>query len=134
MPNPVLQILGSYGLERIDRFDLITRNYGDGTIDSVLVGHTDGVTEFVLNFEFLPDAELTVTDPEDSDTVKTWVNYFRDFFRRRMGDGSAFDITDPLTGTTYTVKFADSVLTLNYVTYKLYSSQGIRLVQYRAPS
>lgn len=134
MPLPVLQILGSYGLERIDRFDVISRNYGDGTIDTVLVGNTDGVVEFVLNFEFLPDAELTVTDPEDGDTVKTWVHYFRDFFRRRMQDGSEFEITDPLTGTTYKVKFLDSVLSLNYVTYKLFSSQGIRLGQYRAPA
>lgn len=134
MPLPVLQILGSYGLERLDRFDVVTRNYGDGTIDTVLVGHTDGVTEFVLNFEFLPDAELTVTDPEDSDTEKTWVHYFRDFFRRRMQDGSEFEIADPLTGDTYEVKFLDSVLALNHITYQLYSTQGIRLIQYRAPA
>jgi hypothetical protein len=126
-----LQVLGSYGMTISIVFDEIVRDYRDGTTDTVLVGHTNGVLEYALKLDFLPDAELTVTDPEDSNIVKTWQDYFWDFFVRRKQDGAAFDITDPRTGSTVSVKFVDSRLDYEFVTYALFSAAGIRLRQHR---
>lgn len=128
-----LQILGSYGFEPEIVFDEIVRDYGDGYDDTILVGHSQGVKFYKLNFEFLPDttSELSVLDPEDSLT-KSYARYLWDFFVRRKGDGAAFNITDPRDGSTVSVKFAEGRLSYTLFQYKIFSAAGVLLRQYRS--
>lgn len=131
MPQ-TLQVLGSYGMELDIEFAEIVRDFGDGYDDNVLVGNSSGEKFYRLVLEFLPDGtdQLSVVDPEDSLT-KSYADYIWDFFVRRKQDGEAFNITDPRDGATVLVKFAESRLSYQFLTYKLFGS-GLLLRQHRA--
>ncbi len=132
MPLQTLQILGSYGFREKIKYDRIEHRFSDGSRSSALVGNSAGTTTYVLNFDFLPDTELMVTDPAHSDTV-TWAVYLPRFFADRMADGAAFNIVVPRTGSTVAVALLTTELDLDFLTYKLYST-GLELRQYRTPS
>lgn len=127
-----LQILGSYGMDIEIGFAEIQRDFGEGYDANELVGNSSGELFYRLVFDFLPDStDLTVTDPEDGDAVKTYQDYLWDFFVRRKQTGDAFDVTDPRTGSTVSVKLIDTRLSYKFLTYKLFSS-GLLLRQHRS--
>ena len=129
---PTLQILGNLGLDVGIRFAEIQRDFGDGHDRNELVGNSQGQLFYSLVFNVLPDRVThTVTDPEDGDTVKSYANYLWDFFVRRKQDGLPFDITDPRTGLTVSVKFVDTELTYRLFSRKIYST-GLKLKQHRS--
>lgn len=127
-----LQILGSYGMDIELEFAEIQRDFGDGYDANELVGNSAGELFYRLVFDFLPDSlELTVTDPEDGSAVKTYQDYLWDFFVRRKQNGDAFDVVDPRTGSTVSVKLTDIRLSYKFLTYKLFST-GLLLRQHRS--
>ncbi len=130
-----------YGVDLV--VDEIPDSFGDGYDTAAIVGNSAGLLYYKLRFDFLHYGtdQLSVTDPEDS-VVKSWPSYLYAFFLRRKLDGEAFNIkydtekfnlTLPTTGTSILVKFVDRTLSLDNVTFKLYST-GITLRQYRAAS
>lgn len=143
MPTQSLLIYPSFGYGVDLVVDEISKDYGSGYDNSILVGHSEGLLFYRLRYDFLHYGtdQLSVLDPEDSVT-KNWPSYLFAFYLRRKLDGEAFNIkydTDkfnlvqPTTGTSLLVKFVDKRLSFENVTFKLYSS-GVLLRQYRAAS
>lgn len=129
-----INVLGEYGASIGIGYDRIIRDFGGGYQTNELTGPTAGLLTLRLNYGFLPQGtEITVVDAENSNTVTPWAKYVWLFFKRRMADGAAFDVTytDPATGSTDTDKFVfvDSELTYEEANYKL-STTGIVLKQF----
>lgn len=138
MSTQTLQLPPSYPASISIRFEEIVREFGGGYDTSEIVGPTDGTILLKFNYGHLPaGTSLVVSDPEDGGASTPWAKYLWKFFIRRKQDGEAFNVVadDPATGTTATwlVKFADSQLDYELLTYKLYSS-GVALRQWRALS
>jgi hypothetical protein len=135
MPDDTLLISGQLGGEIGREFARINYNLGGGYTPSVLVGHSEGVGLYLIRFNYLPhrisDSRYTVADDGDSNTVKTWADYLRDFFNRRMVDGNPFDFTDEQTGDEVTVVFVDDQLTYRTVGNGIFTAE-VRVRQYRA--
>lgn len=143
MATQTLLIPSSYQYTTEIVFDVVDRSFGDGYDNSIVVGHSEGLLYYTLRYDFLHYAtdQLSVTDPEDS-TLKSWPSYLWAFFKRRIIDGEAFNLkysvdpfnlVDPATGSAVLVKFVDKRLSLENITFKLYST-GIVLRQYRTAS
>jgi hypothetical protein len=143
VPTQSLLVPSSYGYSTTIEYDEVVHNYGSGYSTSSIVGHSEGVLYYTLRFDFLHYAtdQLSLTDPEDL-VLKSYPAYLLAFFKRRKIDGEAFNLkystdpfnlVDPTTGSSVLVKFIDRRLTLENVTFRLYTS-GIQLKQYRAAS
>lgn len=141
MAVQTLLIPSSYGYTTTIEYDEVVHNYGSGYNTTSIVGHSEGLLYYTLRFDFLHYAtdQLSLTDPEDS-TLKSYPAYIWAFFKRRKIDGEAFNLkystdvfnlVDPTTGSSVLVKFVDRRLTLDNITFRLYST-GIQLKQYRA--
>jgi hypothetical protein len=137
MADEALLIPGQLGGEVGREYARIRWNLGGGYTPSILVGHSQGVGTFMFRFKALPDrindTRFIVTDDGDSNTVKTWADYLRDFHRRRMGDGAPFNITDEMTLATMSVVFVDDELNYQTIGPKLFQTE-VRLRQYREPA
>lgn len=129
-----ISVLGQQGASIGIGYDRIVRKFGGGYQTNDLTGPTAGLLTLRLNYGFLPaNTAITVLDPENSNAVTPWGKYIWLFFKRRMADGAAFDVTytDPATGASDTDKFmfVDSNLTYEEIEYLL-SSTGIVLEQF----
>lgn len=103
---PAFQLIGQIGSGYALDFARLEFDYGDGKIDSVLVGHSDGQEFMTIEFNALSNRSAqNITDTEDSN-VKTPEKYLIDFVKRRAGDGAAFDVTTT-RGDTLSVKLAE---------------------------
>lgn len=125
----------SYPIQIDYDFLEITREYAGGHDKSELVGPTNGIMLVTLSFNHLPAAGLTVNDPENSNAATPWSKYLVKFFKYRKADGAPFTISvnDPETETTMTQLFKfPPRLSIALATYKLYTSQGLTLRQWRA--
>lgn len=136
MATQTLSIPASWGGTISIQFDIIENNFGGGFDDHELVGPSDGTMLFRVPYDHLPAGNsLLINDPENSNTPTPWAAYLWKFYKRRMQDLEAFNITalDPETNTTGTwlVKFVNFQLDYNALTWQLYSS-GIELRQWRA--
>lgn len=137
MPDGTLLIAGQLGGEIGREYARVRYNLGGGYTPAVLVGHSQGVATYVFRFNALPDriadTRFIVTDDGDSNTVKTWADYLRDFHRRRMVDGASFNITDEASGATMSVVFIDDELNYQTIGKHVFRCE-VRLRQYREPS
>lgn len=112
MPTQTFQLIGQLGSDYELAFSRLNFDYGDGYEQSVIVGHSDGQEFINITFNVLSNrAASNITDPETS-TIKTPEQYLIDFFKRRMADGEAFNVTTT-RGATLLVTFADSKLNIN---------------------
>jgi len=132
-----LLIPASYPIDISIEYQVIQRFYAGGHDKSEVVGPTDGIMLLGLSFNVLPmGAQLTVNDPENGGAATPWARYLWRFYNYRMGDQAAFNvgIEDPETGATMTqlFKFADPRLTMQLITWKLYTASGVQLRQWRA--
>jgi len=138
MSTQVLQLPPSYSVNIDLQYQEIQRFYAGGHDKTEVVGPTDGIILLGLSYGHLPAAGLTVSDPENSGAATPWAVYLWKFFKYRKADQAAFTVTidDPATGTTMSqlFKFADSKLSYQQITHKLYTASGIQLRQWRALS
>ncbi len=129
MPTQTLQITGQLNSDYELSFARLEFNFGDGYEQAAIVGHSSGQEFVTLNFNGLSNRSAqNLTDPEDS-MAKTPEKYLIDFFKRRMVDGEAFNVTTT-RGDTLLVTFADSTLPLKRFG-KNVSSVAIRFKQHR---
>ena len=130
MPTQTLQLTPQLTTDAGIRFSAIVHDFGDGYRTHTLTGNSAGEKFYQFVFSVLPDRSThTVTDPETS-TTETYADYLWNFYVRRMGDGAAFNITDPRTGSTVLVRFVDTELSYNLFQRKC-AATGIRLQQVR---
>ncbi len=139
MPSPLtLQIPFTYPSTISIEFDEIKREFGGGYDTNELVGPTDGTITVKGNFGHLPAAgSLTITETAISMSAMTYSVYLWKFYIYHKQNGEAFNITilDPATNTaaTFLVKFVDSRLDYEMLTFQLYSST-LQFRQWRALS
>jgi hypothetical protein len=106
MPTPSFQLIGQIGSGYALDFARLNFNYGDGYMQSVLVGHADGQEFMTIEFNGLSNRTAqNLTDSEDSAT-KTPEKYLIDFVKRRAADGASFTVTTT-RGDTLTVRLVD---------------------------
>ena len=129
MPE-TFQLIGQLGSDYELAYARLDFDFGDGYEQSVIVGHSSG-QEFVnLTFNVISNrAAQNITDPEDS-ISKTPEKYLIDFFRRRMVDGEAFNVTTT-RGDTLLVTFAESRININRFT-KQVGKLTLRFRQHRS--
>lgn len=129
MPTQTLSLIGSIGSGGKLAIARLRFDYGDGYEQGVIVGHTDG-REFVsLVFNALSDRSANnITDPEDA-TSKTPMEYFKDFFVRRVQDGAAFNVTTT-RGDTLLVYLDEDEINWDVIT-KQAMKTGLRFRQAR---
>lgn len=93
MPVPDFLLIGQIGSDLDVAYARIIHDFGDGFVQQALVGHASGEESVTLIFNTLSDRSAqNVLDPEDS-TNKTPTQYLLDYLKRRVADGSAFNVT-----------------------------------------
>lgn len=108
MPE-TLQITGQLGSDYELAYARLDFDYGDGYEQSVIVGHSSGQEFINITFNAISNRTAqNLIDPEDS-VSKTPEKYLIDFFKRRMVDGEAFNVTTT-RGDTLLVTFAQDQL------------------------
>jgi hypothetical protein len=136
MSTQVLQLPPSYAVDISLEYQEIQRFYAGGHDKTEVVGPTDGIIILGFSYGHLPAAGLTVNDPEAGGAATPWAKYLWKFYKYRKADQQPFTVTidDPETNTTMTqlFKFADSRLSYQQITFKLYTSAGLQMRQYRA--
>jgi hypothetical protein len=102
-------LIGQLGSDYELAYARLDFDYGDGYEQSVIVGHSSGQEFINITFNAISNrAAQNLTDPEDS-VSKTPEKYLIDFFKRRMTDGEAFNVTTT-RGDTLLVTFAQDAL------------------------
>jgi hypothetical protein len=140
--RPRLQTLGNFGLRRkIDYAETVIQM---GLRRRVVVRTDDsrGALSWQLVHKVLPGTlngpvQLTGDEGIDApDGVMSRADYFWEFFRARKGGAvQSFLVTDLLDGKrrSYLVQFADSSMSYEMFMTRLFSADGIQLVQVDEP-
>lgn len=108
MPE-TFQLIGQLGSDYELAYARLDFDYGDGYEQSVIVGHSSGQEFINITFNAISNrAAQNITDPEDM-VSKTPEKYLIDFFKRRMVDGEAWNVTTT-RGDTLLVTFAQDTI------------------------
>lgn len=130
MPTQTFQLIGQINSEYELAYARLDFDFGDGYEQSVIVGHSAGQEFVTLVFNVLSNRSAqNILDPEDA-TNKTPEKYLIDFFKNRMVDGAAFNVTTT-RGDTLLVTFADSRLPITRIS-KQVGQISIRFRQHRS--
>lgn len=129
MPTQTFALIGQIGSGGRLAVARLNFDYGDGYEQSVVVGHSSG-QEFVnLTFNALSDRTAqNIVDAEDSVT-RTPLEYAIAFFKRRMVDGAAFNVTTTRDDTLL-VYFAEDEISYDTISKKAHRG-GLRFRQAR---
>lgn len=130
-----LQILGSYGLSARKSYPVNDFYNRDGYGFSITNGDSRGLRQWVLTYDFLADdSSCTVTLPDHlGGGSQTYFQYYTRFFDRHHEPSvKPFVITCPETGEDFTVVFGTHSRELIYNTFKLWTSGGVIINQWRA--
>jgi hypothetical protein len=120
---PTLQIQGEYSVELISDSPAIRRGMAAGHHGNDLPEAEERLWK--LTFRGLPNATAqSIVDVEDS-VSRTPALYVWFFVRRRLQDGQPFQMCDPETETTVTVKLAQDSLQMTMFAQYLWSTSFI---------
>lgn len=117
---PTLELLGQITLEVEISFARLHHKTSPKRRKTTLVGHSEGTRRYRLRYDNLAQRASDGFD-------ELW-----DFYTARQLDGAAFDVTDPLTGDTVSVRFRDNRLSAQLLIDQLYSLEGVALKAARA--
>lgn len=120
---PTLELLGNVGLEIEIVYQRQHRKRKPTARRTMLRGHTQGVRKYRLVYRVLSDRGANAAT---TDWAKVW-----EFYEARRMDGQPFDVANVLEGGTLSMRFADYELTAEQFNSRLYSIDGVNLIEHR---